>query len=214
MALSVAAGRYALAMKAAAVCIFVFLATMALSASAQEPVVGGPCEGCETVFVGQPKNLDWKAPIASPAEAGERLRLEGVVRNAAGTPVANVIVYAYQTDSTGVYPPGATRHGRLRAWVRTDDRGRYRFDTVMPGSYPGRDEPRHIHLHIIEPGRATYYIDSVHFADDPLLTAERRKRLRQRGGSGVTTRTGNASTGWRAKRDITLGQNVPGYRQR
>ena len=65
-------------------------------------------------------------------------RVAGVINEwleADGAPAAGIIVYAYQTDATGIYPRGSTRHGRLRGWVRTDEAGRYRFDTIRPGAY-------------------------------------------------------------------------------
>ena len=91
-----------------------------------------------------------------------------------------------------------------------DAAGRYRFETIRPGSYPGRDVPQHIHMHVIEPGRATYYIDDVMFADDPKLTAAQRRLLVSgRGGDGIAmpSRTGGA---WHVVRDIALGANIPG----
>ena len=106
----------------------------------------------------------------------------------------------------------AARHGRLRGWARTDASGRYAFDTIRPGAYPDGDEPQHIHLHVIEPGRCTYYIGDVLFDDDPRLTTQARvAEEHARGGSGVVHPVGSARNGWNATRDITLGSNVPGY---
>jgi protocatechuate 3,4-dioxygenase beta subunit len=129
-----------------------------------------------------------------------------------------IVLYAYQTDARGIYPAAArlrgaaARHGRLRGWTRSDAMGRYAFDTIRPGAYPDGGEPQHIHLHVIEPRRCTYYIGDVLFADDPLLDAERRAdAVDARGGSGIVAPYGDATRGWQATRDITLGLNVPGY---
>lgn len=183
-----------------------------------EPIVGLPCEGCEAVFDDLPPVLSSQARIAPPDEPGEPLTLTGQVVDQAGHLQADVIVYAYHTDRTGIYPPSgertseaAARHGRLRAWARTDARGEYRFDTIRPGSYPGRDVPEHIHMHVIEPGRATYYIDDVMFRDDPKLTPQQAKRLSGgRGGIGIVTPQWRDSQ-WIVHRDIVLGLGVPGY---
>jgi protocatechuate 3,4-dioxygenase beta subunit len=179
------------------------------------PVIGGPCEGCEQVFVGLPAELASRSRIAPAEEPGEPLIIEGVVRSADGKPVEGVVVYAYHTDAGGVYPRGTTRHGRLRGWARSGSDGRYRFDTIRPGGYPGLDTPQHIHMHVIEPGRATYYIDDILFDDDPrLTTVHRRQMLRGRGGDGLARPTRDANGVWRVQRDIVLGQGIPGYSQR
>lgn len=179
---------------------------------ATEPIVGGPCEGCEHVFVGMPERPEAQARIARADEAGEPLIIEGTVRSADGAAADGIIVYAYHTDAGGVYPPGKTAHGRLRGWARTDADGYYRFDTIRPGPYPGRDTPQHVHMHVIEPGKATYYIDDIVFDDDPLLTAAQRRRYgRARGGDGLAHPEKDAHGVWHVRRDITLGEAVPGY---
>ncbi len=65
-------------------------------------------------------------------------------------------------------------------------------------------------MHIIEPGRCTYWIDDVVFTDDPRLPETERNRRSPRGGSGVVTPT-KVEGVWQVKRDITLGLNVPGW---
>lgn len=181
----------------------------------REPIVGGRCENCEWVFRGLPAHIDAVGRIAPVGEPGQRLRLTGTVRDAAGKPRAGIVVYAYQTDHAGRYPAArdGIRHGRLRGWVRSDLQGRYELLTVRPGGYPGTDIPQHIHMHVIEPGRCTYFIGDVLFDDDPRLSAALRRieASRERGGRGIVRPAGDARTGWRAVRDIVLGSNVPGY---
>jgi protocatechuate 3,4-dioxygenase beta subunit len=130
-----------------------------------------------------------------------------------------VIVYAYHTDAHGIYPreerhagrPGS-RHGLLRGWVKTDDKGQYRFDTIRPAGYPGTKIPAHVHMHVIEAGRCTYSIDELLFEDDPRLTPEeRRKAERGRGGRGLSAPHKDAGGIWTVARDIVLGEGIPGY---
>jgi protocatechuate 3,4-dioxygenase beta subunit len=192
--------------------------SMAAMAHGDEPVIGGPCEGCEAVFDGMPAKPASTARIAPAIEPGVPMRVTGVVTALDGKPRAGVVIYAYQTDTKGIYPRPAKslgrwpdRHGRLRGWAVTDDTGRYTFQTIRPGSYPSRQAPEHIHMHVIEPGCGTYYIDDIVFTDDALLPASARSRKDQaRGGTGVTTPTRDAGT-WRVTRDIRLGLNIPDY---
>lgn len=184
-------------------------------ASPTEILVGGPCEGCEAVFEGRPATLAASARIAPATEAGEPLIIAGTVRDARGRAAAGVIVYAYHTDAKGLYPPSPQgtrhRHGRLRGFARTGRDGRYRFTTIRPASYPASRNPQHVHMHVVEPGRCHYYIDDVHFTDDPLLTPEVRAQAdRGRGGSGVAT-PARADRTWRVRRDITLGAGIADY---
>jgi len=193
-------------------------ATITGAVTGQERVVGLPCEGCTLVFDGLPQPLRTRARIAPANEPGESLQLSGTVRDGSGAARAGVVIYAYQTDRGGRYPPdrertgAAANHGRLRGWAVSAADGSYAFDTIRPASYPFRREPQHIHMHVIEPGRCTYYLGDVLFADDPYLKASHRARPHQlRGGSGVVRPQGSAAAGWSARRDISLGANVPGY---
>ena len=176
-------------------------------AARREPVLGGPCEGCEWVFDGMPRSPGSQARIAPAGEPGVPLIIDGRVTTSRGSPAAGVVIYAYHTDLRGIYPPGANRHGSLRAWVRTDAQGNYRFDTIRPGAYPSRDVAEHVHLHVIEPGVGTYYIDNLEFADEPLNT---RRPGAGRGGQGLIQPTRRDDV-WHARRDIVLGRNIPGY---
>jgi protocatechuate 3,4-dioxygenase beta subunit len=188
-------------------------------AGQQVPVIGGACEGCEAVFQGMPAEFSSVTRIGPGDQPGERMRIEGVVRDRNGRPIEGVIVYAYHTNAEGVYPPedrlpntAAYRHGRLRGWARTDARGRYAFDTIRPGSYPSRNAPAHVHMHVIEPGCCTYFIDEIQFTDDPLLPASARgDRPNAIGGSGLVEPERGQDGIWRVRRDITLGLNVRGY---
>lgn len=193
------------------------LAFVAIGAAAEERIIGLPCEGCEGALVGKPAEIAAITRIAPAGEKGQPLQLRGRIVDADGKPAASVVVYGYHTDASGDYPDDAQlrgtparQHGRLRGWARSDTAGNYGFDTIRPAGYPGRRDPEHIHLHIIEPGRCSYYIDDVNFRDDPRLQASTRQPA-LRGGGGVAEPVRDANDTWQATRDIVLGKNIADY---
>lgn len=190
------------------------------AASGQEPVVGLPCEGCKGVFVGMPETIPAAARIAPIEAPGDAMRISGFIIDNDDNPIEGVIVYAYQTDRDGIYSDDpalhrtpARRHGSFRGWARSDDQGRYEFNTIRPGGYPGRGEPEHVHLHIIEPGRCTYYIAPIEFEDDPRMTPRKLEaaRTNARGGIGVSMPVRDSDGAWVVERDIVLGRWIDDY---
>jgi protocatechuate 3,4-dioxygenase, beta subunit len=180
--------------------------------------VGGPCEGCEAIYESPAsfstlKNSCW---LPDWNEKGTKLAVNGVVYNADSTPAAGVIIYIYHTDQKGVYPQKgnekgwAKRHGYLRGWMKTNEKGEYEFFTLKPMPYPGRAFAAHIHVTIKEPGKQEYWIDEFVFEDDPLLTSAERNKCQNRGGSGIL-QTKDVGDMLKAQRDIYLGKNIPGY---
>lgn len=208
--------------------LVLLLGAVVATATAPVPAVTGnepvivSCEGCEAVFQGFPARLQHHVRLLPEAAPGEPLLLDGTVYNAAGAPQPDVVLYAYHTDHLGIYPPApelaagtaAARHGRLRGWVRTDAQGRYQLHTIRPASYPESTVEQHIHMHVIEPGRCTYYLGDVLFEDDPrLLPRQRQRQLEAPGGNGIVVPRGDARNGWQATRDIHLGLNVQNYQR-
>jgi protocatechuate 3,4-dioxygenase beta subunit len=210
-----------IALPLARACVLLALAfgSAANASRPHEPLVGHPCDGCEGAFDGLPADIPAELELAHLDPAGEPLTLEGRVLDRAGRAMPGIVLYVHQTDASGIYPEPATdvgragaRHGRLRGWVRSDAEGRWRIRTVRPGGYPGTDIPQHVHMQVIEPGCATYYLDDILFKDDPRLTAAQRATLeRGTGGPGTLIPRGARDSGWHARRDVVLGQGVPGY---
>jgi len=54
--------------------------------AAREPTIGGPCDGCDWVFDGQPSKLDSTSRIAPVGQRGTPMTLTGVVTNAGAGP--------------------------------------------------------------------------------------------------------------------------------
>ncbi len=181
--------------------------------------MGGPCEGCEDVFDGLPKEIGAFSRIAMSGEPGEPLRITGQVFHQDSTVAPGIVVYAYHTDAHGIYPRRDSRgrealngHGALRGWAKSDSLGRYQFETIRPAGYPDSDIQQHVHLHIVEPGRCTYWIDDIVFSDDPrLIRASLPDPKSARGGSGVTAPIRDSAGVWQVNRDIYLGHGVSDY---
>jgi len=179
----------------------------------------GQCRECAGAYEGMPAVIEPRYRIARPNEPGEPLLLTGRALGADGRPRKGVIVYAYQADDFGNYPQAdpprsdaSQYQGALRGWARTDAHGRYTFDTIRPGIEG--DNPQHIHMLVIEPGCAAYYIDEINFTDDPVyqrLPEQRRRNKDHRwGGTGLVTPVRKGRL-WEAARDIQLGENIRNY---
>ena len=94
----------------------------------------------------------------------------------ARVPRRGAIVYAYQTDAKGVYAPEQEHAPRLRAFMKTDAEGRFQYDTIRPGSYPGTRNPAHVHHQAWGGGWPAQWLAELNFTDDPFLSAADRER--------------------------------------
>ncbi|HUS03376.1 MAG TPA: hypothetical protein VMY77_16665 [Chitinophagaceae bacterium] len=181
--------------------------------------VGGHCEGCEAIYESPVALEKLSNTITLPDynEKGPRIEISGIVYNRDGkTPAKDVVIYVYHTDQTGHYSGKGNetgwgkRHGYIRGWLKTNERGEYKFYTLSPAAYPERKAPQHIHVTIKEPDKNEYYLDSYLFDDDPLLLPDERARNKNIGGDGIV-RLRSENGIWKAKRDIILGLHVQDY---
>ncbi|PSJ17268.1 dioxygenase family protein [Nitrosomonas supralitoralis] len=93
---------------------------------------------------------------------GQHIVIGGQVTDVSGNPVENALLDIWQADANGRYRhPRDANPARLdqnfQGWavIKTDDKGSFRFKTVMPGAYPASGtwvRPPHIHLKIFKPG--------------------------------------------------------------
>ncbi|MBR9920108.1 MAG: intradiol ring-cleavage dioxygenase [Bacteroidetes bacterium] len=187
-------------------------------AQQEEREVGGYCEGCEATLEYGDRKLTAVDTMPDFWNEGPKIKVTGTIYKPDGkTPAEGVILYVHHTDQTGVYPPEeggtlwARRHGKLRTWLKTGADGRYTFYTLRPASYPGTENPAHIHPFIKEDCCIPYYIAAYYFEDDPYLTDQKRNAEKPRGGSGVLLAedTQNGVTVY--QRDIVLGLHVEDY---
>lgn len=182
-------------------------------------IIGGGCDGCDLMYVGMPKDMKAVDTSAGWTEKGQKLLVTGTVYKLDGkTPAPNIIIYYWQTDNKGYYSPKqgmdekAKKHGHIRGWIKTDDKGKYNIYTIRPAPYPNDVLPAHIHFSIKEPDiENEYYTDEINFDDDKLLIPHFKKYPQEnRGGSGVVRilLKGDIQI---AEHDIVLGLNIPNY---
>lgn len=119
------------------------------------------------------QELGWD--IAGPNARGERIRVEGIVIDGTGSPVKDVLLEAWQANADGIYahPEGGGEvEDGFRGWGRviTDfATGEWGFDTVKPGSTPGRNigpQAPHINLWIVARGINIGLNTRLYFEDE------------------------------------------------
>ncbi|WP_420326901.1 protocatechuate 3,4-dioxygenase subunit alpha [Mameliella sp.] len=113
--------------------------------------------------------------IAGPNAEGERIRVEGLVIDGTGSPIKDVLLEAWQANSKGIYAHpeggGEVEEG-FRGWGRviTDfDTGEWGFDTVKPGTTPGRNgstQAPHINLWVVARGINLGLNTRIYFEDE------------------------------------------------
>ena len=161
---------------AAAASLLLFAASVACAQDAQW------MRDYERAQRARPETIGAVGRIAPASEPGEPLVVHGKVFAADGTtPLPGVVVFAYQTDRTGVYNAPGESGWRLRGWAKSDKDGRFEFRSIRPASYPGSRNPQHIHLTMEGPGVPRQWAAELNFSDDPYI-GDRQKRASEANG--------------------------------
>ena len=84
-----------------------------------------------------------RADLIEPGMAGQPIELAGFVLTRGCKPVPGALVDLWHADAKGDYDNSGFR---LRGHQFADAEGRFRFRTIVPGSYPGRT--RHFHVKV------------------------------------------------------------------
>jgi protocatechuate 3,4-dioxygenase beta subunit len=136
------------------------------------------------------------------------LVFSGRVLDYTGRPLSKAAVVAYHADRGGLYnPPNpVTRTPRLRDVAVTGQDGGFRFSTIRPGPYPDGSEPAHIHVAVLAPAHHLRYV-TYWFEGDPLITAERRRKLATDPETVVVELGRGADGVWSFTHDIRLKDN-------
>ena len=113
---------------------------------------------------------------------GEQLLIGGTVVDTACKPISGAMLELWHADAEGNYDNQGYRY---RGHSFSDDQGRWWFDTIVPGLYPGRT--RHYHIKLQRPGGAPL-TTQLYFPEEPQngqdRIFDRSLLLRLSGGEG------------------------------
>jgi protocatechuate 3,4-dioxygenase beta subunit len=102
-----------------------------------------------------------KRDFRADGRSGKPIVLMGFVLTRSCAPVADAVVDLWHADGDGAYD---NRGFALRGFQKTDARGRYLFETLVPGRYPGRTA--HYHVKVQRPG-GPVLTTQLYFPDEP-----------------------------------------------
>jgi protocatechuate 3,4-dioxygenase beta subunit len=128
-----------------------------------------------------------RASLLEPGIRGTKIVVSGVVRLANCQPVARALIDVWHADDRGAYDNAGYR---LRGHQFTDDQGRYRIETIVPGNYPGRT--RHFHVKVQAP-RGPVLTTQLYFpgeagnTSDPIFNRELVLRVQDGGDPRTAT---------------------------
>lgn len=109
-----------------------------------------------------------RADLVEPGAKARVVELTGFVLTRGCNPVARAVVDIWHADERGAYD---NKGYRYRGRVYTDEKGRYRIRTIVPGLYPGRT--RHYHVNVAAGGKLLL-TTQLYFPNEP---ANRRDGL-------------------------------------
>jgi protocatechuate 3,4-dioxygenase, alpha subunit len=123
--------------------------------------------------------LAWEGgeDLLRPETLGERIRIEGCVRDGDGKPVPDALIEIWQANAAGRYNHPEDRQekpldpafiGFGRSATRAD--GSFRFATIRPGRVPGRGntlQAPHIALSFFCRGLLRRLVTRIYFEDSP-----------------------------------------------
>jgi protocatechuate 3,4-dioxygenase beta subunit len=92
---------------------------------------------------------------------GTRIVVAGSVLSTDCRPIPGALLDFWQADDRGEYDNAGYR---LRGHQFTDDAGRHRLETIVPGHYPGRT--RHLHVRVQAPN-GPVLTTQLYFPDEP-----------------------------------------------
>ncbi|MBB6612627.1 catechol 1,2-dioxygenase [Pontibacter sp. Tf4] len=157
-------------------------------AEAKAGITGGTPRTIEgPLYVpGSPESYAYAELETEPEVGGERLYMQGQVRDDSGKPVPNAKVEVWHCNLRGMYSifDSSQPPFHLRRAIITDDNGRYRFKSILPVGYscpPGGatdqllkaigrhgSRPAHIHFFVTAEGHRKL-TTQINIEGDPLI---------------------------------------------
>ena len=128
-----------------------------------------------------------RASLLDPGMTGTKIVVTGMVLSTACQPIARALIDVWHADDRGDYDNAGFR---LRGHQFTDDHGRYRLETIVPGIYPGRT--RHFHVKVQAPSRPVlttqlYFPGEAVNARDPIFSRDLVMQVSDAGGGKAGT---------------------------
>ncbi len=159
--------------------------------------------------VDAPDDVSWKTALSKKSDEDKPMIISGTVFQPDGkTPVPNILIYFYHTDSTGYYGRrgnGEALHGHFRGWLLTGANGRYEFSSIKPAPYPNRTEAAHVRMTLTGRNIKEDSIDAILFEGDKFITARERETAGKKGGFNPILKLEKGADGiLRGVRDIQL----------
>ncbi len=144
--------------------------------------------GTVPAAAGLPVRSQERLDVLAGADAdGERIRIEGLIRDGAGDIVRDAMVEIWQADAQGRF--GASGFSGWGRAVCDFETGGWSFETLKPGPTPsadGRLQAPHVNLLVFARGINIHLHTRMYFgdeetanADDPVLAAVGSDALRQ-----------------------------------
>jgi protocatechuate 3,4-dioxygenase beta subunit len=114
-----------------------------------------------------------KNMVMKDAPADLKINVSGTVYTSdCTTPLNDVLVEVWQANQDGEYD-NETKNFNYRASIKTDSKGKYNFETIIPGKYMNGDQYRPSHIHFrIRAKEHREIVSQIYFKEDPYIAVD------------------------------------------
>ena len=129
----------------------------------------------------QEQNLTHTDTIPDYDTKADKLKISGTIYLSDGmTPASDVILYIEQADENGDFDMRGERGDKYvyhSGTIKTDANGQYTFYTFVPGNDRRYNQLSQLYPAVKEPSKPAYFLPTLLFDTDPMLTKKCRKRM-------------------------------------